>query len=198
MTHDTTHPDYIDAEFDDGPPPEDRRETEARAKPGANFASVYGFGVYHQARQELMSVAARYDYSERDRDAYWPTALARALAIHSWRGQKHGVEGTPTEANIETAEERASHFLNAWKVMTGNDMAGGRLSAHERLTLAASVPEAFRNQARELRDEGVCHYVERCIELGRDMRNGERNRRDGDPIGGAPQTRRVRQRQRVR
>lgn len=193
------HGQIIDADFYDGPPLEDHRETEARALPGANFASVYGFGVYNQARQELMSVASRYGYSERDRDAYWPTALARALTIHSWRGQKHGVADTPSLEQTDRAEERASHFLNAWKVMTGNDMQGGRLSAHERLGLAATVPEAFRSQARELRDEGVCHYVERCIELGLDMRNGERNRRYGEPIRGGSVSRGLkRQRQRVR
>ncbi|MCD1620930.1 hypothetical protein K7H20_23020 [Salipiger manganoxidans] len=179
----------IDAVFDDMPADyEDPRETEARALPGANFASVYGFTIYRQARQELAGEAARYSWSERDREAYWPTALTRAMSMHAESGRQHGVAETPSERDMETAKERSGHFLNAWKVMTGNDMQGGRLSTHKRLELAPSVPDAFRVQARELRDEGVCQFADRCLEIGAEMRNGERNRaaaqRPGTLCGG--------------
>lgn len=44
----------IGAVFDDMPVDfEDPRDTAARELPGANFASVYGFAIYRQARQEL-------------------------------------------------------------------------------------------------------------------------------------------------
>lgn len=168
---------FIDAVFDDVPNDwEDPRDTEARALPGANFASVYGAAVYRQARQELTSSAARYGWSERDQEAYWPVALSRAMGMHADAGRQHGVEGTPSETDMETAQERSGHFLNAWKVMTGNDMQGGRLSTHKRIELAAGVPEIFRSQARELRDEGVCQFTERCLQRGAEMRNGERDR----------------------
>ena len=186
---------FIDAVFDDMPADaEDPRETEARALPGANFASVYGFAIYRQARQELTSQAARYGWSERDQDAYWPVALTRAMGMHSDAGRRHGVEGTPSEKDMETARERSGHFLNAWRVMTGNDMAGGRLSTHKQIELASSVPDVFRNQARELRDEGVCQFADRCLQIGAEMRNGERDRaaankpgtRGGGQSGGGP------------
>ena len=199
---------FIDAVFDDMPADaEDPRETDARALPGANFASVYGFAVYRQARKELAGEAARYDWSERDREAYWPTALTRAMASCAVGGRQHGVEGTPSERDMETAKERSGHFLSAWKVMTGSDMQGGRLSAHDRLETAADVPEVFRTQARELRDMGVCQFSERCREIGAEMLNGERDRAaahkpgalgDGQSGGGPRVLVRQRQRQRVR
>ncbi|WP_370316321.1 hypothetical protein [Sagittula sp.] len=199
---------FIDAVFDDVPGDwEDPRETEARALPGANFASVYGAAVYRQARQELAGEAARYSWSERDRDAYWPTALTRAMASSAVSGRQHSVDGTPTEQEMATAKERSGLFLIAWKVMTGNDMQGGRLSAHQRLEIAADVPEAFRSQARELREAGICQFTERCREVGVELLNGERNRAaahkpgtlGGGQSGGGPRVLvRQRQRQRVR
>ncbi|MDO6588513.1 hypothetical protein Q4543_23850 [Salipiger sp. 1_MG-2023] len=180
---------------------EDPRETAARAAEGANFESVYGGAIYHGARTELTAVSVRYDYSERERDAYWPKALARAIDTCATRGREHGVDGTPTEDEIKTARERSEHFLGAWTVVTGNDMEGGRLSAHQRLEIAKSVPSAFIAQARELNEEGICKFSNRAFELGQDLRRGERTR--GDAQRGrdkAPATgrQRVRQQQRSR
>ena len=93
-------------------------------------------------------------------------------------GRKHDVKGTPTEDEVNTAKTTSESFLTAWKEMTGNDLAGGRLSGHDRAKLNTSVPRKFLAQAQELRDEGVCSYVQKVIELGRDFRNGERDRGD--------------------
>lgn len=190
---------FIDADYDDLPADyEDSRITAARELPGANFSSVYGAAIHRAARQELSSNSKRFGWSERDEDAYWPTALSRAMSLEAISGRMRGVEGTPTEAEMEIAEERSAHFLNAWKVMTGNDMYGGRLSGHERLELASGVPEVFRAGARELRDTGVTHFAESAIKLGREMLNGERTRRDanrGRVPGAAAGRARVKQRQ---
>jgi hypothetical protein len=83
------------------------------------------------------------------------------MSMYAESGRLLGVEGTPSEADMETAQERSGHFLSAWKVMTGNDMQGGCLSTQKRIELAAGIPEIFRNQARELRDAGICHFTER-------------------------------------
>ena len=190
----------LDAVFEDDMP-EDPRETAARAAEGANFESVYGGAVYHAARTELTAVSVRYDYSERDRDAYWPKALARALDTCATRGREHGVDGTPTEDEIKTARERSEHFLSAWTVATGNDMKGGRLSAHQCLILAKSIPGTFIKQARELNKEGICFFTSRSFERGQDLRRGERTRSDvsrGRDEAPAAGRQRVSQRQRSR
>lgn len=155
---------------------EDRRETEARAKPVANFASVYGQAVYSDAMKELRAVSKRYGYSAKDEDAYLPTALMRAIGIRAHDGRKHDVEGTPTVDNLKVGKERADGFLNAYKALTGNDMCGGQMSGHERTKLGTSLPKKYMTQAAELRDEGVCDYVQKILELGCSLRNGERTR----------------------
>lgn len=155
---------------------EDRRETEARAKPDANFASVYGQAVYSDAMKELRAVSTRYGYSTKDEDAYLPTALMRAIGIRAHVGRKHEVEGTPTVEDLKTGKERADGFLNAYKALTGNDMCGGQMSGHESTKLGLSLPKKYIAQAAELRDDGVCSYVQKIFELGCSFRNGERTR----------------------
>jgi len=193
---DAVFDDFIDADF----APRDWREEEYErlaALPGATFQSVYGKDVYAHARDRLASAAAVYGYSERDRDAYWPSALAHGLETFSEKKLAKDLPGTPTVENIETAKERSAQFLDGWKLMTGNDMRGGKLSAHDRLKIAPSVPENFRNAARELRETGVTSFVEKTLQRGNELAYGERNR--GDIQSGrslAPTS--ARQRQRVR
>lgn len=156
----------------------DRRETEARAKPGANFASVYEQAVYSDAMEELRAASKRHGYSAKDEDAYLPSALIRAIGIRAHDGRKHEVEGTPTVENLKTGKERADGFLNAYKALTGNDMRGGRMSGHEHTKLGLSLPKKYMIQPAELRDNGLCSYVQKTIDLGCSLRNGERDRGD--------------------
>jgi hypothetical protein len=168
---------FIDADFE----PRDSRDDEYErlaALPGATFQSVFGKQVYAHARERLSNAAGYYGYSERDRDAYWPSALTHGLEKFAGHRIAKGLDGTPTEENIETAKERSSQFLDGWKLMTGNDMKGGKMSAHARLQIAPSVPESFRNAARELRETGVTGFVEKSLRRGNELAHGERNRSD--------------------
>jgi hypothetical protein len=170
---------FIDADF----APRDWREDEYErlaALPGASFQSVFGKEVYAHARERLSNAAGYYGYSERDRDAFWPSALTLGLEKFAGHRLAKDLPGTPTEKNIETAKERSAQFLDGWKLMTGNDMKGDKLSAHERLKIAPSVPENFRNAARELRDMGVTGFVEKSLRRGNELAHGERNRADTD------------------
>ncbi|MBQ0718401.1 MAG: hypothetical protein KBT64_14420 [Sulfitobacter litoralis] len=168
---------FIDAVYET----EDPRETEYErlaALPDATFHSVFGKAVYAHARERLSNAAAYYGYSQRDRDAYWPTALTDGLRAFSDHKLAKGLDGTPTQDNIKTAIKRSDQFLDGWKLMTGNDMKGGQLSAHQRLQIAKGVPENFRSSARELRDTGVTGFVEKQIRRGNELAYGERNRAD--------------------
>ncbi len=195
-------PDDADVDFTCDAPldPHAYMHDEAAARPGATFDSVYGRDIYSTARKTLSAAAARFGWSDRDRDAYWPSALTYALSIHAAYAADSGrdLPGTPSDSEIGAAGKRSAHFLNAWRIMTGNDMAGGRLSAHTRLDLAASVPEKFRNQAREIRETGVCQFTERCLEIGVRMHSGERDRADAERGRVRAASGKQRQRQRVR
>lgn len=63
------------------------------------------------------------------------------MSMHAGSGCRLGIAKTPSEKDMETAQERSGHYLDAWKVMTGNDMAGGLLSTHKQIELAARVSE---------------------------------------------------------
>lgn len=192
----------IDAVFDDGAPldPQAHLHDEAAALPDATFASVYGRSIYSSARKTLATEASHFGWSERDRDAYWPTALTNALSTHLAYAADSGrsLPDTPTDEEMKTAKIHSRNFLDAWKCVTGNDMVGGRLPAHSRIRLAKMVPEKFMCAARELRDEGICHFTARCFERGQDLRRGERTRSDAQRGRETASVDKVRQRQRVR
>lgn len=145
---------------------------------GANFASIYGRAIYAEANQELRFQAKRHGYSTKDQDAYYPVALLRAISIRAYVGRKYGVDGTPTADDMKTGKLRAESFLSAYKALTGNDMHGGRMSGHDPTKLDLSLPRKFMRQDAELRDEGVCSYVQKVIEFAQSYRNGERDRSD--------------------
>lgn len=172
---DAVFDDFIDADFETGDPREDEYEQLA-ALPGASFQSVFGKAVYAHARERLSNAAGCYGYSERDREAYWPSALTHGLEKFAGHKLAADLDGTPTPENIETAQERSGHFLKAWSVMTGNDMKGGQMSAHQRLEAAPGVPQPFLDGARELRDTGVTKYTDKVLAYGSALAHGERDR----------------------
>lgn len=192
----------IDAVFDDGAPldPQAHLHDEADALPDATFASVYGRSIYSSARKALAAEASHFGWSERDRDAYWPTALTHALSTHVAYAVDSGrsLPDTPTDKDLKTARIHSRNFFDAWKCVTGNDMEGGRLPAHSRVRLAKMVPEKFMVAAHELRDEGVTHFTARCFQRGQDLCRGERTRSDAQRGREKASVDKVRQRQRVR
>lgn len=192
----------IDAVFDDGAPldPQAHLHDEAAALPGATFASVYGRSIYSSARKMLAAEASHFGWSERDRDAYWPTALTLALSTHVAYAADSGrsLPDTPTDKDLKTARINSRNFLDAWKCVSGNDMDGGLMPAHSRIRLAKMIPEKFMCAARELRDEGICHFTARCFERGQDLRRGERTRSDIQRGREMAASEKVRQHQRVR
>ena len=166
--------------------------------PGATFKSTFGEAVYAYARDDLYNRGGFYSYSDRDRDAYWPTALTRGYNAYARQELAARFDDTPTPEQIKTAQLRSKQFLDGWKLMTGNDMKGGLLSAHDRIEIAKGVPENFRSAARELRDEGVTAFVDKQIQRGIMLSHAERDREDVQMGRAMAPVKTARQKQRVR
>tara|TARA_R110002124_G_scaffold112395_3_gene266470 strand:+ start:1384 stop:1989 length:606 start_codon:yes stop_codon:yes gene_type:complete len=180
---------------------DDPRETEfaaLAAKPDATFKSTFGKAIYNYAREDLSNRGNYHGWTERDREAYWPTALTNGFDIYAGSGLAAGFDDTPTLDQLKTAQLRSKQFLDGWKLMTGNDMKGGLLSAHARIEIGKGVPENFRSAAKELRDEGVTAFVDKQLQRGYILSHAERDRRDMQAGRSKAPVKTARQKQRVR
>jgi hypothetical protein len=171
----------------------DRREIEFErlaALPGASFASTFGKAIYDYAREDLCNRGNYYGWTERDREAHWPTALTNGFERYARHELAARFDDTPTSEQIKTAQLRSKQFLDGWKLMTGNDMKGGLLSAHARIEVGKGVPENFRSAAKELRDKQ--------LQRGYMLSHAERDRRDMQEGRSVASSKTARQKQRVR
>lgn len=167
---------------------EEREIREAASLPGADFASVFGPKLYSRARSILGTLASTYEWDDRDRAAAWPAILVgqiRGYMNHPIAGK---LDGHPIPAIVEREFKKAKDFELAWEASSGvalrhrsrQDGCEGspKLSAHQRIERAQSVRPALMEEAKELRDEGVCDYVESAIRLGERFAHGGRDRED--------------------
>ncbi|SLN57912.1 hypothetical protein AQS8620_02586 [Aquimixticola soesokkakensis] len=168
------------------------------ALPGATFASTFVKAIYDYAREDLSNRGNYYGWTERDREAHWPTALTNGYKIYSGNKLAAGFDDTPTPEQIKTAQLRSKQFLDGWKFMTGNDMKGGLLFAHARIEIGKGVSENFRDAAKELRDEGVTAFVDKQLQRGYMLSHAERDHRDMHQGRAIAPVKTARQKQRVR
>jgi len=132
-------------------------------KAGATFRSVFGKSIDRAAMERS---AGLRNVEMRERDAFLPFAFMSALAEAAEHPVAKPLLNEKGRKQIANTLESSKQFLGAFEAETGKRIEGresrhdGALSGHEVMARRKSASPYLRAQARELREEGVCKYLE--------------------------------------
>lgn len=141
---------------------------DAAKQPGATFRSVFGRGIATSASVQ-QSIWASRGWSDRDKDAALPVALAASILDHTRKPEANGLIGNPGEEQAERDLREAKAFAQAYQRQTGVELIRqGQVSAHEELRMMT--------EAEEFAETGICEYVENARSVELEYRHAERNR----------------------